>query len=50
MYKTLKCAKHPKYMAKRKPTSGCVVCTVIWEETNHAAKQILKAFNQQLKK
>lgn len=50
MHKALKCAKHPKYMVKRKPTSGCITCTLIWEEVNNAAKQILKVFNNQIKK
>ena len=30
----MKCKKHPKYQAKRKPTSDCSVCERIWHAKN----------------
>ena len=27
----IKCKKHPKYQAKRKPTSKCEECNFIWD-------------------
>jgi hypothetical protein len=27
---TKRCARHPKYEAKRPPTSGCLACMRLW--------------------
>lgn len=29
----MKCDKHPKYKAMRKPKPGCVICHAMWQET-----------------
>ncbi len=31
----LKCRKHPRYMAKRKPTADCAACRFLWEIALH---------------
>ena len=28
----MKCKKHPKYQAKRRPTSECKICLHIWNQ------------------
>ena len=34
----MKCKKHPKYLGKRKPTSGCETCIEIWKNKNPIEK------------
>ena len=33
----MKCKKHPKYQAKRYPTSECPMCLAIWNKTQPPA-------------